>query len=65
MGILYDLIFGVFILTGAGAYLGNILDKKIGTSPFFAISLGLVAIVFGLARLIIKANEIDERNKKN
>lgn len=61
MGILYDLIFGVFVLTFLAALLGNFLDKKFHTSPIFAILLGLAAIIFGLARLVIKANEIDKK----
>lgn len=65
MGILYDLIFGVFVLTFLATCFGNFLDKKFHTSPWLAILFGLVAIVFGLARLIIKANDLDKRiNKK-
>ena len=58
MGLLYDLIFGVFILTALAATLGNYLDKQFHTSPLLSILLGIIAIVFGLARLIIKSNEI-------
>ena len=56
MGLLYDLIFGVFILTALAATLGNYLDKKFNTSP-------ALAIIFGLARLIIKSNEFYKNNE--
>lgn len=61
MGILYDLVFGVFILTALAATLGNFLDKKFHTSPFLAIILGLSAIIFGLIRLVLKANQLEEK----
>ena len=63
MGLLYDLIFGVFILTGLAATFGNYLDKKFHTTPALSITLGIIAIIFGLARLIIKSNEISKRNE--
>ena len=58
MGILYDLIFGVFILTAIAATIGHYLDKQFHTNPFLSIAFGIVAIIFGLARLIIKSNEL-------
>lgn len=61
MGILYDLVFGVFILTALAATLGNFIDKKLHTSPFLAITLGLAAIIFGLIRLVVKANQLEEK----
>ena len=63
MGLLYDLIFGVFILTALAATLGNYLDKKFNTSPALAIIFGILAIIFGLARLIIKSNELYKNNE--
>lgn len=65
MGLLYDLIFGVFILTALAATLGNYLDKKFNTSPWLAILLGIAAIILGLARLVIKANEIGKSKNGN
>lgn len=65
MGILYDLIFGVFVLTAIAAAFGNYLDKRFNTSPFLAILLGITAIIFGLMRLIIKSNEIYKKEDKN
>ena len=65
MGLLYDLIFGVFILTALAATFGNYLDKKFNTSPWLAILFGITAIIFGLARLIIKANEIGKPKNGN
>jgi len=58
MALLYDLIFGVFILTAIAATVGNYLDKKFNTSPWLAISFGIIAIIFGLYRLVTKALEI-------
>ena len=65
MGILYDLIFGVFVLTAIAAAFGNYLDKRFNTSPFLAILLGITAIIFGLMRLVIKSNEIYKKEDKN
>ena len=63
MGLLYDLIFGVFILTALAATLGNYLDKRFHTSPALSIIFGILAIIFGLGRLIMKSNEF-YKNKK-
>ena len=62
MGLLYDLIFGVFVLTALAATFGNFLDKKIGTTPALSITFGLLAIVLGLARLVLKSNEIYKKD---
>lgn len=64
MGILYDLIFGVFILTALAATFGNYLDKKFHTSPILAILLGIIAIIFGLSRLVLKSNEMYKKQTK-
>lgn len=58
MGILIDLIFGVFVLTALATTFGYYLDKNFGTTPFISIILGILAIIFGLTRLILKSNEI-------
>jgi len=60
VGLLYDLIFSVFILTAIAAMFGNYLDKKFHTSPTLSILFGIIAIIFGLARLVIKSKEIDK-----
>lgn len=62
MGLLYDLIFGVFILTALAAIFGNFLDKKFNTTPALSIIFGLLAIILGLTRLVIKSNEIYKKN---
>ena len=64
MGLLYDLIFGVFILTAIAATFGNYLDKKFHTTPALAILLGILAIILGLGRLVIKSNEIYKNQSK-
>lgn len=64
MGLLYDLIFGVFILTALAATFGNFIDKKFNTSPWFAIGFGIIAIIFGLSRMVIKANELQKKYSK-
>lgn len=63
MGMLYDLIFGVFVLTAIAATFGNYLDKKLNTRPVLSITLGIIAIILGLTRLIIKANQIDKKKQ--
>ena len=69
MGLLYDLIFGVFVLTALAAAFGNYLDKIFHSTPALSILFGIIAIIFGLARMIIKSNEIykntsnEEKNK--
>lgn len=65
MGLLYDLIFGVFVLTALAATFGNYLDKIFHLTPILSISLGIIAIIFGLARLIIKSNEIYKQTPNN
>ena len=65
MGLLYDLIFGVFVLTALAATFGNYLDKKFHSTPALSILFGIIAIVFGLARLVIKSNEIYKNSSKN
>ena len=65
MGLLYDLIFGVFILTALLATLGHYLDKTFNTSPWLAVILGILAIILGLSRLVIKSNEIYKRSSKD
>lgn len=58
MGLLYDLIFGVFVLTALAATFGNYLDKKFNTTPALSVIFGILAIIIGLARLVIKSNEL-------
>ena len=65
MGLLYDLIFGVFVLTALAAIFGNYLDKKFHTSPFLSIIFGILAIIFGLLRLIVKSNEFYKTKNDN
>lgn len=60
MGLLYDLIFSVFVLTALAATFGNYLDKKLHTTPLLSVTLGIIAIVIGLTRLIIKANKMQK-----
>ena len=65
MGLLYDLIFGVFVLTAIAATFGNYLDKIFHVTPLLSILFGIIAIIFGLARMIIKSNEIYKASSKN
>ena len=65
VGLLYDLIFGVFILTALAAAFGNYLDKIFHLTPALSILFGIIAIMFGLARLVIKSNEIYKNTLKN
>ena len=65
MGLLYDLIFGVFVLTALAAAFGNYLDRIFHVTPLLSILFGIIAIIFGLARLIIKSNEIYKNTSKN
>ena len=65
MGLLYDLIFGVFVLTAIAATFGNYLDKKFHTTPALSVLFGILAIIFGLLRLVIKSNQIYKANSNN
>lgn len=65
MGLLYDLIFGVFVLTALAAVFGNYLDKIFHSTPLLSILFGIIAIIFGLARLIIKSNEVYKNTSEN
>lgn len=64
MVILYDLIFGVFVLTAIAAIFGNYLDKKFNTSPLLSVLLGIIAIIVGLTRLVLKAREATKQGGK-
>lgn len=63
MGILIDLIFGVFVLTALAATLGYYLDNKFNTAPWLSIILGILAIILGLTRLVLKSNQISKKIK--
>ncbi len=65
MGLLYDLIFGVFVLTALAAAFGHYLDKIFHLTPLLSILFGLAAIIFGLARMIIKSNEIYKKSSSD
>lgn len=63
MGLLYDLIFGVFVLTAIAATFGNFLDKKFNTTPALSVTFGILAIILGLSRLVIKSNQIYKKQE--
>ena len=65
MGLIYDLIFSVFALTGLAAVLGNYIDKRFHTFPLFAVTLGISAIIFGLGRIVIKSKELYKNEGKD
>ena len=45
--------------------IGNYLDKKFHTTPALSVLFGILAIIFGLLRLVIKSNQIYKANSNN
>lgn len=57
-----DAVIGAAVLTGLGAWAGLFLDEKLHSSPWFAVALGLAGAGLGLARMIKKALDAEQRD---
>lgn len=55
-----EAILGAGILIALGTWGGNWLDQKLHTAPWLSISLSIIGAGLGLARLIIKAQQINQ-----
>lgn len=55
-----DAVLGMAILSGFGAWGGFWLDEKLHTTPLLAISLALIGLGLGLARMVVKAIKADK-----
>lgn len=54
-----DGVLGAGILIMLGTWAGGFLDQKLQTAPWISISLALLGGGLGLARLVIKAINLD------
>jgi F0F1-type ATP synthase assembly protein I len=55
-----DGVLSAAVLIVLGVYGGQFLDHKFHTTPWFSASLPLLGCVLGLARLVIKAVNLDK-----
>ncbi|MBI4534439.1 MAG: AtpZ/AtpI family protein [Candidatus Melainabacteria bacterium] len=60
-----DAVLGAAILTGLGAWSGFWLDDKLHTSPWLAIFLALLGSGLGLARMVLKATELERKSSSS
>lgn len=58
-----DAVLGAAVLTGLGAWAGFWLDDHLHTSPWLAVSLSLLGMSLGLARMVLKALKADSPSK--
>jgi F0F1-type ATP synthase assembly protein I len=57
-----DIVLGAAVLIALGVWVGNFLDEKLNTSPWFTISLSMIGGALGLTRMVIKAMSIDKKD---
>jgi F0F1-type ATP synthase assembly protein I len=55
-----DGVLGAAVLVVVGMWLGGWLDQKLNTAPWLSIGLSLTGAGVGLARLVIKAINIEK-----
>lgn len=58
MFIVSDAVLGAAFLLVIGVWGGSWLDKQFHTAPWFSTGLALLGGGFGLARMVIKANQL-------
>lgn len=54
-----EAVLGAGVLIALGAYGGNWLDEKLHSGPWLSIGLSITGAGLGLARLVIKAQQIN------
>lgn len=59
-----DAVLAIAVLVGLGAWGGMWLDEKFHTQPLLAISLSLLGMVGGLARMVIKALQAEKDDQE-
>lgn len=57
-------VLAIAVLVALGAWGGMWLDEKFHTQPLLAISLSLLGMVGGLARMVIKALQAEKHSDK-
>jgi F0F1-type ATP synthase assembly protein I len=50
-----EFVLAMAILAALGVWVGTKIDESLHTSPWFTISLALVGVCLGLARMVLKA----------
>lgn len=59
-----DAVLGAAVLLCLGVYGGAWLDGKFHTAPWLSVGLSILGAGLGLARMVMKANELDKGNAK-
>jgi F0F1-type ATP synthase assembly protein I len=59
-----DAVISTGVMAALGVYLGRFLDEKFATSPWLTVTLAILGVVAGLARMIIKSIKAEEAEKK-
>ena len=57
-----DAVIGAAVLTGLGVWGGLYLDERLNSTPWFAVSLGLLGGGLGLARMVKKALDAEKQS---
>ena len=59
-----DAVLAIAVLVGLGAWGGMWLDEKFHTQPLLAITLSLLGMTGGLARMVIKALQTEKQDRE-
>jgi F0F1-type ATP synthase assembly protein I len=54
-------VLAIAVLAGLGVWGGAKLDEMMHCAPLLTISLALIGVVLGLARMVIKAKEAEKK----
>lgn len=55
-------VFEIVVLIGAGFFLGRWIDSYFESSPIWTVGLMLFLMFFGIIRLIIQINKLEDSN---
>lgn len=61
MLIVGDAVLGAAVLVLLGVWGGGFLDQKLNTAPWCSIGLSMLGAGLGLARMVMKAMELDKK----
>jgi F0F1-type ATP synthase assembly protein I len=56
-----EFVLAMAVLAGLGVWGGTKLDEWLHTSPWFTISLSLLGVGLGLARMVLKAMATEKK----
>ncbi len=58
-----DAVIGTGVMAALGVYLGRFLDEKFATSPWLTITLAILGVIAGLARMIMKSIKAEKEEE--